>query len=397
MRIPSDFNDDNLYPRRSDATSASGAGPSAGHARARRVVGQQRSTTTRRLLRLVVGLVLVMFLMRHASRPEIYEVFFAEPLQPTLGEGPAGVPEVERREPLLYPADAAKFATAERVATSLSEDDQVRVLAADTWSALDSDFLASLELDEPRRRSFATLQMACLGEAMNRVIDGSVWRGKDLDALYAALIHRELIAAASRVKTGVVPLLQQPEVYRGRAVSMLGQVVRGERFMAAENTFGIGPYWQLWLHPVDGSERPIVAVVRTLPASLESRLTLENDDEMIPLAEAPRVQIDGLYLKRLAYRSAEGAALAPAIVGYIAAAAGGDAKDPTLSAENIGIPESPAMSDSRTWLTLVATALLGFGGALLLMLRVNYTVRKLRAIRRNKRNKELSWLSRTDD
>ncbi len=447
MRIPSDFNDDNLYRRGIDPDLSLGAGQS----RRRRPANRDRSTTTRRLLRLVVGLVVVMFLMRHASRPEIYHPFFAEPMQkvpnidspnPTTDASGGATPgpatpvsmdaeqavlnSQERPSSILYPADSPQFGEAIRIAHAFSEDDQRVVLAAKSsndspaeisslvrttldaldgasdpaeldksrWSQFADDLTAQSD-DAATRRLFATLQHACLRAAMDRVIDGSVWRGKDLDAFYGALIHREIIESLTRVKTGVIPLLQQPDVYRGRAVTLVGQVVRGEQFVAAANTFGVGPYWQLWLHPTDGSQRPVVAIVRSLPPSLQSRLTSENDEEMIPLADAPHVQIDGLYLKRLAYRSGEGAAIAPAIVGFIAAASGGPSDRSEISPA--ATTTSDASGDGATWITLAITALVGVGGAVLLMLRVNYTTKKLRALRRQKRNSELSWLSDKED
>ena len=60
MRIPSQFNESSLYGR--------GKRPPP-----------DSTQSYRRLLRLLVALVLVVMVMRQASRPQMYEVFFGDP------------------------------------------------------------------------------------------------------------------------------------------------------------------------------------------------------------------------------------------------------------------------------------------------------------------------------
>ena len=68
MRIPSQFNDDNLY-RRGSRRSDSG-------------------NSLRHVIRMAVLLVLLIFVMRHAGDPRHYEIFFAPSLRPPPNRSP---------------------------------------------------------------------------------------------------------------------------------------------------------------------------------------------------------------------------------------------------------------------------------------------------------------------
>ncbi len=443
MRIPSDFNGENLYRRRNEPQDGD-LGPANLRPSpiSRRIGRLERTSASRRLLRLVVGLVLVIFLMRHAARPEIYQAFFVEPMQKVpagSGEGVLLQPGIvasassnaitsdERFQSNLYSRTSPHFRDSLRLLDQLSVEQSRALLSVSPsnvpvemadplaqgikqaidklaesleplevpvaeWFALAEQLkltpkaFASDEADAKSQLLFAAIRLAALDLALGRVVDGSVWRSGDLDAFYGAMVQRDLIAGIEHVRTGVLPMLQQPEVYRGKGVAVVGKVVRGEQLDATANAMGIAKYWQLWLRPSDGSERPIVAVVAELPPELAAKLTPENDAELIPLSKASQVQIDGVYLKRLAYRSSDGAELAPVVVGFVAAMSG-------LAATNAVGPtnaESVESMDGSSLLMLALTAVLGFAIAAVVMIRTQRENARLRLIRSQQQSETIS-------
>ncbi|TWT52478.1 hypothetical protein Pla22_01020 [Rubripirellula amarantea] len=156
------------------------------------------------------------------------------------------------------------------------------------------------------------LREAIADAAQQRVVDGSVWRSSDRDAIRLRLAqwkrNQPLRGGQSAVSVGVLPLLQQPVVFLGRVVVVSGRVARSERIVASD---GLPEYWQLWIRPDDGADRPIVAIVGDVPADI-ARI---SSDAI--LEAGPAVSIQGHFLKRLAYRSTLGADLAPVIVGRL--------------------------------------------------------------------------------
>ena len=124
MRIPSQFNDESLYRRRPNPRDS--------------------GDTTRRLIRLALGLVLVLVVMRQAARPELYQAFFGSPPgqgspiagdapitqptsagQPTSAEHPipAGRPGIPAGQPGAVEVDARDQAIARSLTRSLRPSD----------------------------------------------------------------------------------------------------------------------------------------------------------------------------------------------------------------------------------------------------------------------------------
>ena len=158
MRIPSEFNDENLYRRRA--------------------MRSENGQAYRKLIRLVLGLALVLVIMQQAARPEIYQVFFGPPGSGSpvrLGEvtvaGQGAMrPDVAESASLAAPTvDAADRAVAQQLMEPLKPSDQVRWLVClSRWqrgrpavvpSTLDSvrETLESLPLDGARRQPWDRL------------------------------------------------------------------------------------------------------------------------------------------------------------------------------------------------------------------------------------------------
>ena len=406
MRIPSQFNEDNLYRR------------------GRR--GNDSAHTSRRLIRLVVGLALVIVVMRQASRPEMYQTFFGPQASSTGGSADS----VHDRAAITQQTGGSVAVTVDpesrRVAHQLTrelrpEEQRQWVFALSRWQSgravgqIPSSApallqrLASLEdLGETSRRSWDAMMEALMKNAMtdppaatepdhqplvaafldalddaaaSRVVDGSVWRSGDFDAFYRYLDQADTHSGTNVATTGVLPLLQQPDVFRNQLVRVRGGVARAERIAAKENPYGITEYWQLWLRPSDGADRPMVVIVRTVPTLVAAVGT----DAIVE--EGPQVAIVGRFLKRLAYQSSLGADLAPVIVGRISVA--------PLSPQEVTDSKAGGANtaSSRLWLTLAAAGLVGFA---LAMWRTSVMAKRARQLRTEYRREPDEFLRDLD-
>lgn len=415
MRIPSQFNEDNLFRRGSRRNES--------------------AQTYRQLLRLLIGLTLVIVVMRQASRPAIYQTFFGQPASAAGGSSPQaqaasavgfgvgqggewivdvkitpedravanlltnGLPPTDQRQWVLAlvrwqtgrPIEQLPSSldlVLERLASLEGINDQQRL----AWKVMINSFLTSTteaaaqrtstqptSLDRPRVAAF----LAALDDAAaSRVVDGSVWRSGDFDLFYRYLDQASGLSDEGVATSGVLPLLQQPDVFRNQLVRISGTVARTERIDAKENPYGISEYWQLWIRPADGADRPLVAVVPAVPALIES----VGPDAII--AEGPRVKIVGRFLKRLAYQSALGADLAPVVVGRIVLA---PTTEDEITAAGNGIHTDNA-SPRGLWLMLAMACLVGLALAVIAMWRTSVMAQRARQLRNANRREPKDFL-----
>ncbi len=329
MRIPSSLTDDNLYNRRHR--------PSVG------------SSPSRRLFRLALAMVLVVAVMRQAGNPRIYEVFFSSPDPPpgrllierpteSSGRSPTAADTASGSQHPLNAADGVVAVDADaamrrgraRLAVDSLSDEQAKrlfgLLARLRTAGIDppesavdrsiADDFGELDrwLDDWRQPPAVTELQAALDRwAIDRVDPSSVWKASDTIAFYRFLDPSavESLGDDAAVSPGVISLIQQPESYLRNRVRLGGTVARAIRRDAADNPFDIDHYWELWVRPLDGSERPWVLFAAEVSESIAA---VDPDETLI---EGPMIRADGIYLKRLAYRSAAGSDLAPAIVGFV--------------------------------------------------------------------------------
>lgn len=469
MRIPSQFNEDNLYRRRG--------------------VGRKESAHTyRRLMRLVIGLALVVVVMKQAARPEMYRTFFGPQagaaslvdgtpqggasvsLETTSGSGSPEAPtapttqsEISASDRILAnqlvhemplaeqrtwlaalsrwesgerlvvppkslawmqktlepgalqfpvsvkpirrlrwqlvvnalaessPTKAAEELTSGEDSTAAGAASQESTAASQESTADDKDASgdgsgnvaglqqAGAELEQAAASNgivigvpqFAALLAALDDAAAGRVVDGSVWRSPDFDRFYRCLDQANQIPTQGIASTGVIPLLQQPDVFLNQLVTVHGTVARAEKRDARNNPFGIESYWQLWLRPADGADRPLVVIVPNVP-ELVAAVGADANNE-----EGPPVTIVGRFLKRLAYKSSIGADLAPVVVGRMTHA-------PVVATQML--PENNSTANGgRMWLLVAAAIVFGVGLALLLMWRTGVTASQARELRSSHR------------
>ncbi|QDV67035.1 hypothetical protein Poly24_07260 [Rosistilla carotiformis] len=305
----------------------------------------------RRLSTLTLALVLVLLLMQQAGDPEVYRKIFARlgvpittpagieiPSQPTfLPAVPSQSAEThdfrklvallspEERDALTrrlaairHPSNPADDAPDDTLGASVAsaarqagfpdptEFESMLAITADSepgdagWKASESTYLDAL-------------QAALDATYFDTIEDGTVWNGGDFKAFYRTL---ERVAANDSfsddpVYIGVVPLIEQSVIYRGRHVRMYGRAVQATRIDAKSNSFGIDHYWMVWLRPIDGSERPVVVYSPEVSEQVAALPETGVDDS------GPMVDIDGLFLKRYLYRSAGGYDQAPLLVARI--------------------------------------------------------------------------------
>ncbi|WP_145168691.1 hypothetical protein [Rubripirellula lacrimiformis] len=267
----------------------------------------------RRLFRLVIGLALVVVVMKQASQEAVYRPFFG------------GASTVDQNPPPGYRIGGGNGQLEIPMNQAASKLDAV--------SADDAQALAGGGQPERGLPDDDLLASDLLAKDLAKVVDGSVWRGGDNDALYRLLDRAtrypdaySIQAAYPRAaptapsdgdsqsgvsRVAVVPLLQQPDVFRGHRVAIAGKVSRAQRIESGPNDFGISGYWQVWLRPIDGADRPFVAIV----PKVTSRIAAVGPDAT--LEDGPPAQLVGVFLKRLAYQSSVGADLAPVIVGRL--------------------------------------------------------------------------------
>lgn len=222
----------------------------------------------------------------------------------------------------------------------------------------------------PSQRPQVNALLAALDNAANaRVVDGSVWRAGDFDSLYRFLEQSYQLPQRGVASTGVIPLLQQPDVFRNQWVRISGDVVRTERITAQDNAFGFQQYWQIWIRPNDGADRPLVVIVPQIPDSVAA-----ISPDMTNL-EGPEIVVVGKYLKRLAYRSGLGADVAPVVVGQITSA-------PISQSERDQLREASSPEQLvPIWIPILLATILGIASASLVMWRTSASAKRSRALR----------------
>jgi hypothetical protein len=449
MRIPSQFNQDSLYRRDNrhrDATSHH-----------------------RRLIRLILGLALVIVVMRQASQPAMYQVFF----DPSLVASTAALQDGDPQAPLpnagiaslvddhedsgqrsddqadgplvtaenrriaeailadLLPTDQQQWwlaltrwnagmqvsqvpSSIESVSISLRSLYDISEESRGAWEQMLQSFTsfvgraaevdpaaAPADAEGPPKETLPVLaaMLTALDEAATaRVVDGSVWRAGDFDSLYRFLDQARDLPRRGVVSTSVLPLLQQPDVFRNQWVRIRGGVARVERIEAQDNPFGITHYWQLWLRPIDGADRPMVSIVPSIPESVAAV------DASSTKLEGPEVTVVGRYLKRLAYQSGIGADLAPVVVGTITSAPisqGTPISEIGPNGESVPIvpgetatiaTSSPEEASGPTWWPIVLASLIGVAFAIGVMWRTAAAAKRARELRSSHRAEPDSFL-----
>jgi hypothetical protein len=119
-------------------------------------------------------------------------------------------------------------------------------------------------------------------------------------------------------------LVDQPDAYRGKLVTVTGEVRQITEQKPAENKLGLENYYRLVIEPADGVDWPIFVYCLELPASLQTGDGMHE-----------AVHGTGLFFKNLSYSWQGGLGTAPVIVA--------------TRLEHIGVGVSRAADIDRRW------------------------------------------------
>lgn len=111
------------------------------------------------------------------------------------------------------------------------------------------------------------------------------------------------LRAASLGETAYVQLFRQPEVYRGKLVTLAGTVARAYQVPMTQNEMGRDHFYQLWLLPKGAPTHPIVVYSLDLPEKFKLGEKLNE-----------KVSLTGFFFKRWAYESKGGTMTAPMVL-----------------------------------------------------------------------------------
>jgi hypothetical protein len=134
-------------------------------------------------------------------------------------------------------------------------------------------------------------------------------------------LTREQIAAAPHRETVYAQLVDQPDFYRGKFVTVRGTVQQVTREKPAANEVGIESYYRVVVQPADGSSWPILVYCLEFPPQLR-----EGDNT------AGSMKVTGLFFKNLSYSWRGGVGIAPVVVAQSIEGVGSASEEPKVAA-----------------------------------------------------------------
>lgn len=228
------------------------------------------------------------------------------------------------------------------------------------------------------------------GAALRRVKDGTVWTGADSDAFYLQLSQAESLPSDQGDIVGTVQLMHQSATYQGQPIRLEGGIGRARRIQAKRNDLGIENYWEIWMLPSDGGNRPLMLLTPELPASLASGLASDGSWDRSKSPNNP----DGLFaasgrmIKRIPYQSAAGPLMAAAVIGRVTATM----DTSTETAETSSTEDADTNKEPPLLLMIGGCIVLGISVAGFLMYRAGSEHKRSRALRRNSSSESLDGI-----
>ncbi len=148
---------------------------------------------------------------------------------------------------------------------------------------------------------------AALGN-LAQVKDNTFFRPQEREPWFSIFDHllkttAEELAEDTIGALSYAQLLQQPEKYRGRVITLRGIVARCEVQYPEENELGITSYFRLWIRPEGGGQWPFVVYCLELP----------ND---FPQGDNLRAEIEatGIFFKNWSYPYDDAMGVAPVVL-----------------------------------------------------------------------------------
>jgi len=175
--------------------------------------------------------------------------------------------------------------------------------------------------ESPRSQALLARDNVLDRAQLDSIRDDAVWRPDERDAWFKLVGILQQADSASQQKqaaerVGFVQLFDQPDVYRGRLVTVRGTVRQAYRVQAPRNEWGVEGYYVFWLRPAGGPNSPIVVYALELPRGFPELPDKDLDGKTLPLEED--VEFHGFFFKRWAYRARGGLHTAPMLLAKVA-------------------------------------------------------------------------------
>jgi hypothetical protein len=163
-------------------------------------------------------------------------------------------------------------------------------------------------------------------DLLKTIQDNTYFRTAEKEAWFhfIELLQNEKLDPAQAVNVEYVQLVDQPNVYRGKLVTVRGTARQITQEKPAANDLGLTSYYRVVIQPADGANWPIIVYCLELPKGVSP-----GDDLSLG------VKVTGLFFKKLSYKWQEGLGIAPVIL----------AESFSTSADIIASASIPASSD----------------------------------------------------
>jgi hypothetical protein len=250
------------------------------------------------LLALVFTLMLVLVLMQEAAKPQNWTWLWRG--QPTED---SPVSEVDSW------ADGERLGTAQ--VDKPDESIDTRLAPADPRAVVRSPGTihapAPLPVAEPRLAPVPGYLPGVDPARLADIEDDTMFQSNETAVWYELLgvlatVDDETWRAQQPIQVGFVQLYRQPDVYRGKLISVRGTVYRVSYVKSAESRSEVDGYWQLWLRP-EGTNQVMVVYSLSVPAGFPPGPSMKED-----------VEVAGLFFKRWAYLAKDGPRSAPLVL-----------------------------------------------------------------------------------
>ena len=128
----------------------------------------------------------------------------------------------------------------------------------------------------------------------------------------------EQLTPEATERVGFLQLFRQPEVYRGKLLTIHGVVERAYRLKAPANAFDIDGYSILWLRPTGGPSSPVVIYALNLPPGFPEVVDRDQPGQSAAHTKlVEEIDVTGYYFKNWAYLSEGGINTAPLMLANV--------------------------------------------------------------------------------
>lgn len=235
-----------------------------------------------RITRMVVLLLVVVWLMNMARRPQSWSWLW-QVTQPPGAAADAAAPPADEidtrvRKALEQPTDDGVFISVVR------DDAPAPAVADGFFPGVDPQWFQAVKDDTAVR----TVEHAALAHLV--------------DLLHTTAADQ--LDQAARTDVTFAQLYQQPPAYRGQLVRLAGQVRRADWIRAPRNDSGIERLAELWLQPDGAPANPLAVYCLELPPGFPQGVQLTEP-----------VVVSGFFFKRWLYNARDTLRTTPLVVG----------------------------------------------------------------------------------